>query len=104
MLELAMASGRPHLPPSIFFDQLDYLSNLQRERFYAPGLVGLMELPRNRVNSIFPLLVMLRQQARVQHSVLAVLFGIGLSHPGVFQGVLMPGANAARDQGIGDRR
>src|SRR5437867_3665257 len=38
MLELAVTPGRPHLPPSIIFDQPDYLSNLQRIRFYAPGI------------------------------------------------------------------
>src|SRR5438093_7542690 len=40
MLELAVTPGRPHLPPSIIFDQPDYLSNLQRIRFYAPGIPG----------------------------------------------------------------
>jgi len=37
MLELAMAAGRPHLPPPIFFDQSEHLSNFQRLRFYAPA-------------------------------------------------------------------
>ena len=37
VLELAMAAGRPDLPPSIFLDQPDHLSDLhERSRFYAP--------------------------------------------------------------------